>query len=170
VVNTLTRKLNPPGASPLENPKFLENLIRALRREDVKCRFSNDRLAFLLVETDKELASRVLDRIRERFDSIRQGESADLQVGVGVAAFPLDGVSVTALLQCAEASALAAKATPRVIRAPAPVPTQVAATSAQALVAPEAPSRARWESAPFADKEALVSRSTAGTGKRWFGK
>jgi len=115
VVNSTSRKLKTPGASPLENPKFLENLLRAMRREDIKSRFSNDRLAFLLIETDAELASIVTDRVRGRFNSIAQGESSDLEVGIGVASFPLDGVSVTALLQSAEASALATKIAVRLL-------------------------------------------------------
>lgn len=106
VVNTVTRKPAAAGASPLENPKFLESVLRAMRREDVKCRFSNERLAFLLVETPKEMANTVCGRLWQRFTQIRQGESADLQILLGRAAYPSDGQSVASLLQIAEAEAL----------------------------------------------------------------
>ncbi len=194
VINAMARKPGGSGACPLENPKFLENLLRSLRREDVKCRFSTDRLAFLLVETDKELASRVCERIWQRFDSIKQGESADLHVGIGVSAFPLDGVSVTNLLQGAEAAALASKGVARAPRVAAPASVAFKPPVAPAIVLPgavtepiasaasvsatalpqeardlHAPPRPRWE-APLAEKEALVSRAVGGNGKRWFGK
>jgi UDP-GlcNAc:undecaprenyl-phosphate GlcNAc-1-phosphate transferase len=131
VVNSASRKLNSPGASALENPKFLESLLCAMRREDIKSRFSNDRLAFLLIETDAELASIVSDRLRARFNSIAQGESSDLEVGIGIASFPLDGVSVTALLQSAEASALATKIAVRLF-----APTARASNGASPFVRP----------------------------------
>lgn len=106
VVNTMALKLSGKLPNPLENPKFLDTVLRALRREDIKCRFSNDRLAFLLVETDRELAKRVCTRIRGYFDAIRNGESAELEVGIGMAAFPEDGAAITTLLQAAESRAL----------------------------------------------------------------
>ena len=104
VVNS--RPARAKEASPLENPSFLTNLLRALRREDVKARFSNERLAFILVETDKGLADRVGARIEKLFDGIRQGESAGLEIGIGLAAYPTDGATVQALLQRAEANAV----------------------------------------------------------------
>lgn len=128
VVNSTSRKLKTPGASPLENPKFLENLLRAMRREDIKCRFANDRLAVLLIETDAELAAIVSGRLRASFDAIAQGESSDLEVGIGVASFPLDGVSVTSLLQTAESSASATKTSVRPL-----VPSRMSPASATLL-------------------------------------
>jgi len=104
VVSTAGRKVNSPHANPLDNPKFLENLLHGMRREDIKCRISTDRLAFILVETDKELATQVCERIEARFDGIRQGESAELQVGIGLSSFPEDGDSASALLKRAEAA------------------------------------------------------------------
>jgi UDP-GlcNAc:undecaprenyl-phosphate GlcNAc-1-phosphate transferase len=110
VVNSMNGKPGGHDASPLENPSFLENLLRKLRREDIKCRFSGDRLAFILVETDRELAVQVSERIRGLFTGIAQGESAGLKVGIGLAAFPADGQTVPALLERAEAAALVDKA------------------------------------------------------------
>jgi hypothetical protein len=80
-----------------------------------------DRLAFLLVETEKDLAGGVCDRIRAQFDAIRNGVSEGLQVGIGHASFPDDGGTVTALLQVAEARALADMSLPRAPRIPAHV-------------------------------------------------
>jgi UDP-GlcNAc:undecaprenyl-phosphate GlcNAc-1-phosphate transferase len=119
VVSTAGRKVNSPHANPLDNPKFLENLLHSMRREDIKCRISTDRLAFLLVETDKELGTQVCERIDSRFEGIKQGESADLQVGLGLSSFPEDGDSVPALLQRAEAaSSLKRPAEPEAGRTP----------------------------------------------------
>jgi GGDEF domain-containing protein len=105
VVTVTGRKLNQPGASPLENPKFLEDLLHALRREDIKGRFSNDRLAFLLVETEREVAEEVTKRIQDRFAAIQDGESGDLQYGIGLSSFPDDGDQATDLFKVAEAEA-----------------------------------------------------------------
>ena len=107
-------------ANPLENPTFLGNLLRKLRREDIKGRFSSDRLAFLLIETDKELAAQVCERFHGLFQSIAQGESAGLQVGIGLASYPLDGDSVRALLQYAEGDALVRKSAGSAARPPIP--------------------------------------------------
>ena len=183
IVNSLSKKPSVPGASPLENPKFLETLLRALRREDVKCRFSNERLAFLLVETDKDLAAAVCERIWKRFESICQGESADLQVAIGMAGYPADGDSVSSLLQVAEADALGSIGVPfprptRPTHAGASVTAPVAANVTEAATVPlaskpaeppEASTRPRWES-PAAVKESLVARGGGSGGKRWFGK
>jgi predicted signal transduction protein with EAL and GGDEF domain len=114
-------------ANPLENPTFLGNLLRKLRREDIKGRFSSDRLAFLLVETDKELAGQVCERFHTLFQSIAQGESAGLQVGIGLASYPLDGDSVQTLLQYAEGDALVRKSAGSAARSPLPVSHRSAA-------------------------------------------
>ena len=120
VVNSTSAKSGSHEASPLENPTFLQNLLGKLRREDIKCRFSSDRLVFILVETDRELASHVSARIRDLFRGIAQGESAGLEVGIGLATFPEDGESVRALLQRGEAAALSDKADMRGARAGSP--------------------------------------------------
>ncbi|HZN59373.1 MAG TPA: diguanylate cyclase [Planctomycetota bacterium] len=140
VVNAALRRANAAGASPLENPRVLEDILRALRREDVKCRFSNDRLAILLVETDKEFGASVCHRIWDRFESMRQGESSDLNVKVGMAAYPKDGVSVTALLQCAEVDAASGRvyAPPVAVNVAPRIPELApsASASAEALALP----------------------------------
>jgi UDP-GlcNAc:undecaprenyl-phosphate GlcNAc-1-phosphate transferase len=135
VVNSTNGKHGGSEASPLENPAFLANLLKKLRREDIKCRFSGDRLAFLLVETDRELASHVSERIRELFLGIAQGESAGLRVGIGLAAYPEEGESAPALLQFAEAAALADKtAAPVEALGAEPVPSVTAPIEVAALV------------------------------------
>ncbi|MBI4603104.1 MAG: hypothetical protein HY721_14190 [Planctomycetes bacterium] len=130
-----SRRLGGRGATPLENPKFLESLLKALRREDVKCRLTSDKVAFLLVETDVELAGHVCDRIGRKFDSIRQGESSDLDVRLGVASFPLDGDTVTGLL----ASAEGAGAAPRLQLRPAASGSVPAAGPAVVPLGPAVP-------------------------------
>lgn len=182
IVNALTKKITSPGASPLENPKFLESLLRALRREDLKCRFSNDRLAFLLVETDKELCETPCRRIWERFQGISQGESSDLRVGLGVASFPGDGDTVTSLLKLAEADALGSLNSPesrwdRPLPVPTPAGTAAAVPAAKDEVKPTTPPsalpegtpRPRWE-VSRSGKEVLISQSSATGGKRLFAK
>ncbi len=181
IVNTLSRKASSPGASPLENPKFLETLLCSLRREDVKCRFSNERLAFLLVETDKELAAAVCERIWRRFESIRQGESADLQVGLGVAGYPADGDTVSTILQAAEADALSSVGLPFPPCArsaptsaplqPATVPAIIAPVESVALAAkrvesPRSSVRNPWEESRDS-KNSMASRSGGGAEKTW---
>lgn len=106
VVNTSALKGRKSHANPLENPRFLDHILRSLRREDIKCRLSGDRLAFVLVETDSEIAGHVCDRIHGQFEAIKNGESSTLQTGIGAASFPEDGKSLTVLLRIAEARAL----------------------------------------------------------------
>jgi UDP-GlcNAc:undecaprenyl-phosphate GlcNAc-1-phosphate transferase len=177
------------GAAPLENPRFLDTLLRLLRREDIKCRLSTDRLAFLLIETDKELASHVCDRIRFQFDSIRQGESSDLEVTFGTATFPLDGLTMPKLLETAEEAAIGIRRPPAPAAPPSPVPAglgpevvpapaaephpaALGASSVPGIPAAAAASgeaRPRWE-ASLAEKDALVSRASPQGAKRWFTK
>jgi UDP-GlcNAc:undecaprenyl-phosphate GlcNAc-1-phosphate transferase len=106
VVNTSALKGRKSHATPLENPRFLDHILRNLRREDIKCRLSGDRLAFVLVETDSEIAGHVCERIQSQFEAIKNGESSALQTGIGAASFPEDGKSLTVLLRIAEARAL----------------------------------------------------------------
>lgn len=120
VVNASSTDGSRKAANPLENPKFLDYLLRTLRREDVKCRLSDDRLAFLLVETDGEVAAHVCGRLRRQFDAIRNGDSAELRVGIGWASYPDDGASVALLLERAEKRALESLAAELgTVRAPA---------------------------------------------------
>jgi hypothetical protein len=107
VVTVAGRAVDRSGASPLENSTFLEDLLRALRREDIKGRFSNDRLAFLLVETERDVAEQVTKRIHARFNAIQDSESGDLEYGLGLASFPADGENPTDLLRAAEVDARA---------------------------------------------------------------
>ncbi|HVR76421.1 MAG TPA: diguanylate cyclase [Planctomycetota bacterium] len=182
VVNAASRKPAAQAPSPLENPKFLDNLLQVLRREDIKCRLSSDRLAFLLVETDKELAEKVCDRLTARFESIRQGDSRDLQVKTGVAGYPVDGVSVGSLLQRAEAGVMPdvlpvpveSGDAPRVawdghrrVSLPA-IELPVIDGAAAALIGAGGSTpvdRPRWE-APRLEKESLVSPVTGVNGDR----
>ena len=105
VVMVSGKQLDEPGASPLENPRFLVDLLNCLRREDVKARFTADRLAFLLVETERTVAEAVMQRIHEKFASIQRGESSDLRFGLGFASFPGDGDTSQALFNVADAHA-----------------------------------------------------------------
>jgi UDP-GlcNAc:undecaprenyl-phosphate GlcNAc-1-phosphate transferase len=105
IVTVSGRDLARPGASPLENPKFLEDLLGALRREDVKARLTPDRLAFLLVEADRSTAEEVVKRIEARFIAIQVGESRDLLWGIGLSSCPENGGTPRDLFNAADAAA-----------------------------------------------------------------
>ena len=96
-----------PGASPLENPRFLQGLLEVVRMEDIKGRFGVEFLAFLLVEADKGTANDVVSRIRERFSGVCRGESKHLRFGIGLVSFPRDGDTFAKLFRAAENEALA---------------------------------------------------------------
>ena len=107
VVRVSGQQLDVPGASPLENPRFLEDLLQCLRREDVKARFTADRLVFLLVETERTVAETVMERVKEKLAAVQRGESSDLCFGIGYASFPGDGGSSQDLFSVADAHAKA---------------------------------------------------------------
>jgi len=106
VVTLRGRALDAPGASPLANPRFLEGLLQMLRLEDIKGRFSADQLAFILIEADRCIATEISQRIYERFNGIRTGESQGLQFGVGFGTFPEDADNFAELLTLAEQAAV----------------------------------------------------------------
>jgi UDP-GlcNAc:undecaprenyl-phosphate GlcNAc-1-phosphate transferase len=106
VVTVRGSDLELPGASPLENPRFLQGLLEVVRMEDLKGRFGVEFLAFLLVETDKGTANDVIARIRERFARVCRGESQHLRFGIGLVSFPRDGDTFSKLFKSAEEDAL----------------------------------------------------------------
>jgi diguanylate cyclase (GGDEF)-like protein len=77
--------------------KVLRNHSRAI---DTPARYGGDEFALVLPEASKEIASRVLSRIRERLAG--ETEAPTLSVSAGVAAFPEDGDTPEKLLGTAD--------------------------------------------------------------------
>ena len=77
--------------------KVLRNHSRAI---DTAARYGGDEFALVLPEAGKDIASRVVSRIRERLSS--EPEHPALSVSAGVAAFPEDGDTPEKLLGAAD--------------------------------------------------------------------
>jgi diguanylate cyclase (GGDEF)-like protein len=77
--------------------KVLRNHSRAI---DTPARYGGDEFAVVLPEAGKDLASRVVTRIRERLAA--ETEAPKLSVSAGVAAFPEDGDTPEKLLGAAD--------------------------------------------------------------------
>jgi len=84
--------------------KILRNHSRAI---DTAARYGGDEFALVLPEAGKDLASRVVSRIRERLAA--ETEPPALSVSAGVAAFPEDGDSPERLLGAADRALYAMK-------------------------------------------------------------
>ena len=84
--------------------KILRNHSRAI---DTAARYGGDEFALVLPEAGKDLASRVVSRIRERLAA--ETEPPALSVSAGVAAFPEDGDSPEKLLGAADRALYAMK-------------------------------------------------------------
>jgi len=84
--------------------KILRNHSRAI---DTAARYGGDEFALVLPEAGKDIASRVVSRIRERLSS--EPEHPALSVSAGVAAFPEDGDTPEKLLGSADRALYAMK-------------------------------------------------------------
>ena len=84
--------------------KILRNHSRAI---DTAARYGGDEFALVLPEAGKDIASRVVSRIRERLSA--EPEHPPLSVSAGVAAFPEDGDSPEKLLGAADRALYAMK-------------------------------------------------------------
>ena len=84
--------------------KILRNHSRAI---DTPARYGGDEFALLLPEAAKDIASRVVSRIRERLAA--ESEPPALSVSAGVAAFPEDGDTPEKLLGAADRALYAMK-------------------------------------------------------------
>lgn len=84
--------------------KILRNHSRAI---DTAARYGGDEFALVLPEAGKDIASRVVSRIRERLSS--EPEHPALSVSAGVAAFPEDGDTPEKLLGAADRALYAMK-------------------------------------------------------------
>jgi diguanylate cyclase (GGDEF)-like protein len=84
--------------------KVLRNHSRAI---DTAARYGGDEFALVLPEAAKDIASRVVSRIRERLAA--ESEPPTLSVSAGVAAFPEDGDTPEKLLGAADRALYAMK-------------------------------------------------------------
>jgi len=84
--------------------KILRNHSRAI---DTAARYGGDEFALVLPEAGKDIASRVVSRIRERLSA--EPERPALSVSAGVAAFPEDGDTPEKLLGAADRALYAMK-------------------------------------------------------------
>jgi diguanylate cyclase (GGDEF)-like protein len=84
--------------------KILRNHSRAI---DTAARYGGDEFALVLPEAGKDIASRVVSRIRERLSA--EPEQPALSVSAGVAAFPEDGDTPEKLLGAADRALYAMK-------------------------------------------------------------
>jgi diguanylate cyclase (GGDEF)-like protein len=84
--------------------KILRNHSRAI---DTAARYGGDEFALVLPEAGKDIASRVVSRIRERLST--EPEHPSLSVSAGVAAFPEDGDTPEKLLGSADRALYAMK-------------------------------------------------------------
>jgi diguanylate cyclase (GGDEF)-like protein len=88
-------------------------LTRALRREDVVCRYGGDEVVAVLPEASREAGRRRAEEIREAVKGIRithRGQPlAPLTVSIGLAAMPEDGFDGHTLLAAADAALYRAK-------------------------------------------------------------
>src|SRR5258708_3566555 len=84
--------------------KILRNHSRAI---DTAARYGSDEFGLVLPEAGKDIASRVVSRIRERLSS--EPEHPKLSVSAGAAAFPEDGDSPEKLLGAADRALYAMK-------------------------------------------------------------
>jgi diguanylate cyclase (GGDEF)-like protein len=84
--------------------KILRNHSRAI---DTAARYGGDEFALVLPEAGKDIASRVVARIRERLSA--EPEQPALSVSAGVAAFPEDGDTPEKLLGAADRALYAMK-------------------------------------------------------------
>jgi diguanylate cyclase (GGDEF)-like protein len=84
--------------------KILRNHSRAI---DTAARYGGDEFALVLPEAGKDVASRVVSRIRERLSA--EAEHPPLSVSAGVSAFPEDGDTPERLLGAADRALYAMK-------------------------------------------------------------
>jgi hypothetical protein len=75
----------------------------ALRGADLLFHFSAKELAILLLRTDRSLARQIADRVAKRVNGVAENEfGTAVEVLVGVASAPDDGLSLEALVRVAE--------------------------------------------------------------------
>ncbi len=95
--------------------KVLRRVAKAMRSSirgsDVACRYGGDEFAMILPDTPPDGAIKVAERIRRRIESIWKEGFPRVTVSIGVAAFPIDGVTSEELVRRADWGMYQAKRT-----------------------------------------------------------
>lgn len=115
----------------------VSQIIRSYTREtDVVCRYGGDEFAILLIETNKENASQIAERMRQAFE-LRLNKEGRVKItgSFGVASFPEDANNRSDLLARADAALYLAKrgGRNRVITAHADIEQELSAAASQPL-------------------------------------
>jgi diguanylate cyclase (GGDEF)-like protein len=101
----------------LQGDEVLESVADAVHEEtraiDLAARYGGDELALLLIETDREgarnLAERLRERVRQNEVPLREGGSMEVTISVGVATLPDCADSLDSLVDAADHALLRAK-------------------------------------------------------------
>lgn len=89
-------------------------VVRHLRTADLAARFGGEELLLVLPDTDRAGGCEVAERIRAEIAAdLRRPDGAPVTASAGVAAFPVDGVSLDVLVKAADDALYAAKAAGR---------------------------------------------------------
>ncbi|MCX7871099.1 MAG: sensor domain-containing diguanylate cyclase [bacterium] len=99
-----------------EGDKLLKNIANILtknvRKNDYVCRYGGDEFAIILVNTKKQDAYYIAERIRQSYSSLKKG---DIQVSasIGIASYPDDAITKDDLIKKADTALYEAKKTGR---------------------------------------------------------
>lgn len=99
-----------------EGDKLLKNIANILtknvRKSDYVCRYGGDEFAIILVNTKKQDAYYIAERIRQSYSSLKKG---DIQVSasIGIASYPDDAITKDDLIKKADTALYEAKKTGR---------------------------------------------------------
>lgn len=98
--------------------KVSASLQKHVREVDVVCRYGGEEFTVVLPEIDKEGAFILAERLRvsianEEYENEKAQPNGNLTISIGLAAFPLDGVTVEGLVNNADTALYNAKETGR---------------------------------------------------------